>query len=168
MTHQFSGHSPAELFPKSWIIPLPPSAPEQNHRLVVNMVLNALDGWLNSLPDAKKDAEGNVRLRHILVLEEAHKTLKSKLPALSKLIRWSRSKGDVVILTSQNPDEFSRQDEDCLSNIGLTASFATTANPSHAKKAFGRCADDLPTLERGMALCKVGSEEARKVRVWGR
>ena len=62
---------PSEFFSRSWIISLPPATPEVIKRLVVNLTLDALDRWLNSLPEAP--IIGGYRgLRHLCMVDEAH------------------------------------------------------------------------------------------------
>jgi hypothetical protein len=47
------------------------------------------------------------------MIDEAHQILETKLPALGNLVRMSRSKGGVVMLVSQSPNDFSNEDDDC-------------------------------------------------------
>jgi DNA sulfur modification protein DndE len=49
--------SPAEFFQKSWIIKLPPNVAEDSRTIVVNLLLDALDQYLNSLVDGKRFAD---------------------------------------------------------------------------------------------------------------
>jgi hypothetical protein len=92
--------SPAEFFQKSWIIKLPPNVPEDSRTIVVNLLLDALDQYLNSLDDAETGPDGARGLRIICMIDEAHQILGTKLPSLSRLIRMSRSKGGAVMLVS--------------------------------------------------------------------
>ena len=103
--------SPADFFASSWIISLPPATPEIVRRLVINLTLDALDRWLNSLPEAPI-VEGHRALRHVCMIDEAHQILGTKLPALENLVRMSRSKGGVVMLVSQSPNDFTGEDDD--------------------------------------------------------
>ena len=96
---------PADFFSKSWIILLPQDSSEEMRRLIINLTLNALDRWLNALPDAPTGS-GFRALRHVTLLDEAQVILKTRLPALANLIRISRSKGGVALLASQSPDDF--------------------------------------------------------------
>ena len=58
--------APAEFFGSSWITSLPPSTPETVRRLIVNLTLDALDRWLNSLPEAP--VTGGLRSGPVTVL----------------------------------------------------------------------------------------------------
>ena len=98
--------SPAEFFSKSWIVQLPQDSSEEMRRLMIILTLSALDRWLNALPDAPTDDAGVRALRHMTLLDEVHVVLKTKLTALANLVRMSRSKGGVVLLASQSPDDF--------------------------------------------------------------
>lgn len=157
--------APAEFFGSSWIISLPPSTPETVRRLIVNLTLDALDRWLNSLPEAPVTS-GHRSLRHLCMIDEAHQILETKLPALGNLVRMSRSKGGVVMLISQSPNDFAGEDDDFLDNVGLTVAFNTQAQAGPTKRIFGQ-AQPLSSLAPGEALCRVRLEaKTRRVRVW--
>ena len=157
---------PAEFFGRSWIINLPPSVAEDRQRIVVNVVLDALDRHLNSLPEAATSVDGDRALRIVCVVDEAHRILGTKLPSLSSLIRMSRSKGGSLMLLSQSPDDFSGEDQDFLNEMGLVAAFSTNAPPKKAGRILGRGAD-LTKLKRGECLVKLRDQPARRIRAWG-
>ena len=97
------------FFSKSWMVKLPPNIPADIRSIVVNLTLDALDRYLNSLPDAPvSESDGSRRLRILCVVDEAHYVLKTKLLSLSTLVRLSRSKGSSIMLISQSPDDFSK------------------------------------------------------------
>ena len=151
---------PASFFRRSWIVRLPPNdATEATRGLVVNLLLDALDRFLLSLPNAPLDPAGNTALRHVLFLDEAHLILGKKLPALSSLIRQVRSKGGVVILGSQSPDDFDGEDDDFLAQMGLVTTFATNAKPSAVKRIMGGGLD-LPGLPDGMCWARRLGDQA--------
>ncbi len=156
---------PAEFFSNSWIISLPPATPESVRRLIVNLTLDALDRWLNSLPEAQI-VGGQRGLRHVCMIDEAHQILETKLPALGNLVRMSRSKGGVVMLISQSPNDFSNEDDDFLDNVGLTVAFNTQAQPGPSRRVFGQTLP-LASLASGEALCRVRLEaKTRRVIAW--
>ena len=160
------GRSPAEFFARSWIILLPQDSSEEMRRLIINLTLNALDRWLNALPDAPTDDDGVRALRHTTLLDEAHVTLRTKLPALGNLVRMSRSKGGVVMLASQSPDDFEGAEEGYLDNMGMTLAFNTQAKPGPTKRIFGN-GYSLTGLSVGEALCRIRSEaRTRKIIAW--
>jgi len=157
--------SPAEFFGASWIISLPPATPETVRRLVVNLTLDALDRWLNSLPEAPI-AAGHRSLRHLCMIDEAHQILETKLPALGNLVRMSRSKGGVIMLVSQSPNDFAGEDDDFLDNVGLTVAFNTQAQAGPTKRILGQ-AQPLSSLAPGEALCRVRLEaKTRRIQAW--
>lgn len=139
---------PDAFFRRSWIVSLPADATEATRGMVVNLLLDALDRWLLSQPDAPMDASGNRALRHVLLLDEAHKVLGSRLPSLSSLIRQSRSKGGLVALVSQSPDDFSGEEDDFLSEMGMVLAFSTNASPTNVRRVLGSNLD-LPGLPKG-------------------
>ena len=158
---------PASFFKRSWIVRLPSNdATEATRGLVVNLLLDALDRFLTSLPNAPLDASGNTALRHVLFLDEAHLVLGRKLPALSNLINQVRSKGGVVILGSQSPDHFDGVDDDFLAQMGLVATFATNAKPSAIRRIMGGDLD-LPGLPDGTCWARrLGDQSATRVQAF--
>jgi DNA sulfur modification protein DndE len=134
-------------------------------RLVVNLTLDALDRWLNSLPEAQI-VGGHRGLRHLCMIDEAHQILETKLPALGNIVRMSRSKGGIVMLISQSPNDFSNEDDDFLDNVGLTLAFNTQAQPGPSKRIFGQSLP-LTSLAPGEALSRVRLEaKTRRIVAW--
>lgn len=158
--------SPQEFFQRSWIIKLPPNVIEESRSIVVNLVLDALDQYLNGLPDAPVAENGSRGMRVLCVIDEAHRILGSKLPSLSNLVRMSRSKGGSVMLISQSPDDFTGEEDDFLSEMGLVAAFSTNAPPRNATRVLGKGAN-LSTLGTGQSYVKRrGDAAAHKVQSW--
>lgn len=157
--------SPAEFFEQSWVIKLPPNVAEDSRTIVVNLVLDALDQYLNSLVDADSSADGSRGLRILCMVDEAHQILGSKLPSLSNLIRMSRSKGGAIMLISQSPDDFSGEDDEFLSEMGLVAAFSTNAPPRNAARILGKGAN-LGALKTGECFVKRRGDQAKKVKAW--
>ncbi|MCY4468932.1 MAG: type IV secretion system DNA-binding domain-containing protein [Thiotrichales bacterium] len=158
--------SPGDFFSRSWIIRLPQDSSEEMRRLIINLTLNALDGWLNGRPDAPTDDQGIRALRHVTLLDEAHVILRTRLPALANLVRMSRSKGGVVMLVSQSPDDFEAAEDGYLDNMGLTLAFNTQARAGPTRRIFGD-GHALTGLNVGEALCRIRSEaKTRRVVAW--
>jgi len=158
--------TPAEFFRQSWIIRLPQEVPEVSRGIVVNLMLDALDSYLNSLPDSSMPDGRHRSLRTLCVIDEAHRILGSKLPSLANLIRMSRSKGGAIMLISQSPDDFSGEEDEFLSEMGLIGAFATNAKPTSVTRIFGKGAN-LAKLTTGQGVVKVrGEESARRVQAW--
>jgi hypothetical protein len=157
--------SPSEFFARSWVIRLPQDSTAEVRRLVINLTLDALDRWINSLPDSAV-VDGRRSLRHVCMLDEAHVILETRLPALSNLIRMSRSKGGVLMLVSQSPDDFEGAEDGFLDNMGLTVAFNTQAKPGPTKTIFGT-GSSLADLGVGEALCRIRTEaRTRRVFAW--
>lgn len=156
----------ASFFGQSWLINLPQDVPKDSRRIVVNLVLNALDSYLNSLPDTEVNANGARALRVLCMVDEAHQILRGKLPSLSNLIRMSRSKGGAIMLISQSPDDFSGEDDEFLSEMGLVTAFSTNASPRHVKRILGDNAK-LSALQNFQCFVKRrGDQTSKKVRAW--
>jgi hypothetical protein len=155
---------PSKFFEKSWIIKLPPNVPETSKTIIVNLLLNALDQYLNGLEDAMTAQDGTRGLRILCMIDEAHQILGTKLPSLSRLIRMSRSKGGAIMLVSQSPDDFSGEDDEFLDNMGIVAAFATNAKPGAATRILGKGAK-LTSLENGQCFARI-DKTTRKIRSW--
>jgi len=156
--------TPDQFFQGSWIIKLPPALSQDSKLIVINLMLDALDQYLNSLVDTDLNPDGSRGVRILCMIDEAHQILKTKLPSLSRLIRMSRSKGGSVMLVSQTPDDFLGQEDEFLANMELVAAFTTTANPRAVTRVLGRGAN-LATLRRGECYARVGNS-LRKVKAW--
>ncbi len=158
-------HSPAEFFRESWIVRLRQDLPDLVRSVVVTLLTDALDRWLNSLPDSALDDDGNRALRAVALIDEAHRVLGCKLPGLSNLVRLSRSKGGMILLVSQSPDDFQGEDDDFLAEMGLVIAFATNAKPGATRRVFGpECR--LERLSTGEAWVRIRGESARRVQIW--
>lgn len=158
--------TPAEFFRRSWVIRLPQEVPETCRGIVVNLMLDALDTYLNSLPDSPMPDGRHRALRALCVIDEAHRILGTKLPSLGSLIRMSRSKGGAVMLISQSPDDFSGEEDDFLSEMGMIGAFGTNAKPAAVSRIFGKGAN-LSKLTTGHCVAKLrGEESARRVLAW--
>jgi hypothetical protein len=159
---------PAEFFKRSWIIRLPQEVPESSRGIIVNLMLDALDTHLNSLPDAGMEDGKHRSLRVLCVIDEAHRILGTKLPSLANLIRMSRSKGGSIMLISQSPDDFSGEEDEFLSEMGLVGAFASNARPTSVTRIFGKSAN-LSKLTTGQCFVKMrGEEAARRVSSWSK
>ena len=156
---------PAQFFSRSWIIRLPPDSPAELRCLIINLTLDSLDRWLNAQTDAPV-VDGRRALRHVMMLDEAHVILQTRLPALSNLIRMSRSKGGVIMLVSQSPDDFEGEDDSFLDNMGLTLAFNTQAKAGPTRRIFG-AAVSLADLPVGEGLCRIRTEaRTRRLLAW--
>ena len=159
-------NKPSSFFQKSWIVKLPSKVSEDNRTIVVNLLLDALNQYLNSLPDAANSQDGARGLRILCMVDEAHQILGTKLPSLSSLIRMSRSKGGAIMLISQSPDDFSGEDDEFLSEMGLVGAFATNAAPKNAGRILGK-GTNLSSLQEGECFVKRrGDQSSRKIKAW--
>ena len=157
-------HSPEDFFRKSWIVKLPPNVPEDSRTIVVNLLLDALDQYLNGLSESNIGPNGERELRILCMIDEAHQILGTKLPSLSRLIRMSRSKGGAVMLVSQSPDDFSGVDDDFLDNMGMVAAFSTNAKPGAATRVLGKGAK-LTSLQTGQCFARL-NQITRRIIAW--
>lgn len=157
---------PAEFFKQSWLISLPSSVPEATQTITVNLLLDALDRYLSAQGDSEKDDKGNRALRVVCMIDEAHRILGTKLPSLTSLIKESRSRGGMIMLVSQSPDDFVGEDDDFLAEMGLTVAFGTNAKPNAVSRILGKGAN-LSNLQAGECYAKVrGGTGTRRVTAW--
>lgn len=156
--------SPARFFSQSWIITFA-SAHDTQKNLAVFLLLDALNNYLKRVPEAPQDAQGHRAIRAVLAVDEARHLLASRHKALSDNIRLHRSKGLMVALASQSPDDYDGAGDDYLENIGLPLCFKTNAasgqvlqNMFHSKVSFA-------TLPAGVCLT-LKNNKAIKVRAF--
>jgi len=76
--------------------------------LVAYLVIERLYKEMATLPDSPV-AEGHRTIRMILVIDEAHNYLGQKNIFLQRIIREGRSKGIVVFLASQSPNDYQQK-----------------------------------------------------------
>lgn len=157
--------SPYQFFRKNWIIDVH-SAPETVQRLVVFLIIDAVNTYLTRLKDTPLDSEGNRALRLILGVDEARKVLGYQQQSLINIVRSSRSKGGSVMLISQSPDDFAQEEENFLENIGLTACFRTNAKNNALRAVFGQQVD-LAGLDNGVCVTRIPEKRGvLRVRTW--
>jgi len=154
-----------DFFQKSWVIQLLPEIGDESRNIVTNLILDALDRYISSLPDSP--VEGGFRsLRMFCLVDEAHRILGKKLPGLSNLVRMSRSKGGAIMLVSQSPDDFAGIEDNFLDEMGLVVAFGTNAKPAAVKRILGK-GSNLSALSTGECFAKQrGEQAARKLLAW--
>lgn len=163
---------PAQFFTRSWVVSLH-LLPEELKRLVTLVLLDAVSSFL--LEQADSPVSGGYRvLRHLLVVDEARKTLRERRSeSLVDLIRQGRSKGSVVMLLSQDPSDFEGEADDFTSQLGTVIAFAcnqTKKGLGALEGVFGRklqAAEFADTqLEAGVAFVKIPGEPPQRIRCW--
>ncbi len=158
--------APADFFGRSWIIEVH-NAPETAQRLIVFLVLDALYAYFKSLPDSAMDGQGHRALRLVLVVDEARRVLSYGQPSLISLVRESRSKGMSVFLISQSPEDFDKEEDNFLDQIGLTLCFkANGTSPRVLKACLGQTVD-LAGLPDGVAVTRLpGLPGVTRIKAW--
>jgi len=157
-------YTPSEFFAKSWIIELPQKVSSDCRKIITNLLLDSLDQHLSRLGDADLTGAGLRSPRIICMIDEAHRVLGTKLPALSNLIRTSRSYGGVVMLISQSPDDFSGEEDEFLDNMGFVASFKTNAKPNAARRVLGHNVS-LTNLQSGECFARIEGT-TKRIKSW--
>lgn len=157
---------PAEFFSQSWILDLH-EATETAQRLIVFLVLDSLYRWQSRLTDAPIATGTQHRALRLLVgIDEARKVLGYKHEALKGLVRESRSKGLSIFLMSQSPDDYRKETDNFLENMGLLLCFRTNASSGSLHAAYGQQAD-LGGLPPGVCITRLpGQPGLTRIQAW--
>jgi DNA sulfur modification protein DndE len=157
--------TPDEFFKQSWIIDVS-AMNETSQRLIVFLVLDALDAYCKSLIDSEVDEHGHRALRLVFGVDEARKILGYEQQSLISVIRTGRSKGISAFLISQSPDDYDGEDENFLENIGLAVCFRTNARSTALNAVLGQSVD-LAGLSNGVCVTRLPDRPGvTRVRAW--
>src|SRR6185437_15558101 len=137
-----------------WLIDLH-QATETQQKLVVFLVLDAAKRHFMNQQDSPLDDQRHRSYRAIMAIDEARRVLGFKHPSLSDLIRLVRSKGVGIWLMSQSPDDFDKEQDDFLENIGLAVSFRTNATRLKTLRTVLGGDVDLSSLPAGVAVTRL-------------
>lgn len=153
--------SPAQFFSQSWIITFA-HAHDTQKNLAAYLLLDALNTYLKRVPEAPQDHDGHRAVRTILAVDEARHLLASRHKALSDNIRLHRSKGLMVTLASQSPDDYDGAGDDHLENIGLPICFKTNAASNQVLQNMFRGKVSFASLPTGVFMTL---KEAKPVKI---
>ena len=162
-----------EFFSRSWVISLKGLASEELKRLIILLVLDALKGFILSQPETP--VEGGFRtLRHLLVIDEARRILaQERYQSLVDLVRQGRSKGQVVMLLSQDPGDFEGKADDFMTQLGSVIAFACSQSERGLKSLQGPFGRKLQSKEfsdvhlpTGVAFVKLPNRQPERIQCW--
>jgi len=142
---------PARFFAQSWIITFA-GAHDTQKNLAAYMLLDALNTFLKRTDEAPQDTKGHRAVRAVLAVDEARHLLASRHKALSDNIRLHRSKGLMVALASQSPDDYDGAGDDHLENIGLPICFKTNAASNQVLQNMFRGKVSFAALPTGVFM----------------
>lgn len=142
---------PAQFFSQSWIITFA-GAHDTQKNLAAYLLLDALNTFLKRTSEAPQDAVGHRAIRAVLAVDEARHLLASRHKALSDNIRLHRSKGLMVALASQSPDDYDGAGDDHLENIGLPICFKTNAASNQVLQNMFRGKVSFASLPTGVFM----------------
>ena len=165
--------SARDFFSRSWVISLKALGSEELKRLVILLLLDALRHHILAQEDTPVE-NGFRTLRHMLVIDEARRILaQEKYQSLVDLVRQGRSKGQIVLLLSQDPSDFEGKADDFMTQLGTIIAFACSQSDKGLKAlqgAFGRKLQSreftdthLPT---GVAFVKIPHRQPERVQCW--
>lgn len=143
--------SPVDFFQKNWIITFG-NALDTYKKLAIFLLLDALNFYNRSISEAQTDSEGHRAIRCVLAIDEARNLLSAKHLALSECIRLHRSKGLVVMLSSQSPDDYEGTSDDYLENIGLPICLKTNAKSTQVLQNMFKSKPNFSSLKTGECL----------------
>lgn len=153
--------SPKEFFAQSWIITFA-NAHDTQKNLAAYLLLDALNTFLKRMPEAPQDAQGHRAIRAVLAVDEARHLLASRHKALSDNIRLHRSKGLMVAIASQSPDDYDGAGDDYLENIGLPICFKTNAASNQVLQNMFRGKVSFAALPTGVFMT---TKESKPIKV---
>lgn len=154
---------PEEFLARSWVLDVH-SADELTQKLVVYLVIDAVYTYLNRLNDSGMDADHNRALRLLVVVDEARKVLGYGHVSLLEIVRTARSKGGAVMFITQSPDDFAQEEDNFMSDIGLTIAFRTNAKPAGLKAVLGENVD-LGGLPAGVCVTRLPEQRKGVLRI---
>jgi len=165
--------STGDFLCRSWVISLKALASEELKRLVILLILDALKGFVLSQADTPV-VDGFRTLRHVLVIDEARRILaQSRYQSLVDLVRQGRSKGEVIILLSQDPSDFDGKADDFMTQLGTVIAFACSQSQRGLKALQGPFGRKLQSQEfadtylpPGVALVKLPGRLPERIRCW--
>lgn len=152
--------TPAAFFSRSWIITFA-QARDTVKNLAAYMLLDTLNTYMKRLSEASQDESGHRAVRMVLAVDEARHLLASRHKTLSDNIRLHRSKGLVVTLASQSPDDYDGAGDDYLENIGLPICFKTNATATEVLQNMFRGKVNFAGLQTGVCMTLKGERPLR-------
>jgi DNA sulfur modification protein DndE len=170
----FSANSSfSEFFAGNWIISLKSIASEELKKLIILLILDSLKWNIMSQLDTEV-VDGFRNLRHLLVIDESRRILSNKkYQSLSDLMRQGRSKGEVIMLLSQDPSDFDGQVDDFTTQLGTVIAFKcnqTSKGLRALQGAYGRRLQPEEFGENylpdGVAFVKLPGREPERIRCW--
>lgn len=165
--------SAKEFFNRSWVLSLKALQSEELKRLVILLVLDALKGFI--LSQSESAVENGFRtLRHLLVIDESRRILaQERYQSLVDLVRQGRSKGQVVMLLSQDPSDFEGKADDFMSQLGAVIAFACAQSEKGLKSLQGPFGRKLQSREftdvylpPGVAFVKLPNRQPERIQCW--
>jgi len=131
--------------------------PEELRKLTTFLILDKLYSEFMALPDSPLDENGNRQIRMIILIDEAHHFLPCRQETLQNLVREARSKGVLIMLLSQSPDDFDQPKYNFTREMGLSIIFSCyLERPKMLEALLGGKIDPIriSKLDPGVALCR--------------
>ncbi len=144
--------------------------PHDLRKLGTFLILDRLYWEIMNLDDSPLDSEGNRQLRFVIAIDEAHHFLPCKQATLEKMIREVRSKGVVVMLMSQSPDDFDQPSYNFAREMGLSFVFSCFIDhPKMLDSLLGSPVEVSRVLQLGPGLALTRTQTANgavEIRAW--
>ena len=157
------------FYEESYIINLS-ILPEELRKAAVFLTLDHLFPELMARQNAPLDVNGFRQTRLIIALDEAQSYLECKNPTLAKFLSAGRSKGVVVMLLSQRPDDFDQPKINYTEQMGLKVVFRCDVNKPRAMEVMlggDINPQQIASLQPGVAkVCLPGSNRPIDIQAW--
>lgn len=113
--------SSKKIYERNIYLNLPQTLSDTLRQLCVFLTLNYILEQFNNTNDTKPDENKIKPLRYVVAIDEAHVYLKNKnaRKKLENLLRIIRSKGVVIIMLSQGPEDYKTKDFDFVSQVKI-------------------------------------------------
>lgn len=165
------------LYNESIYLSLPQSLSDSIRQTTVFLVLNYILATFSETNDVKPNVNRINPLRYIIVIDEAHVYLRNKnaRKLLEQLLRVIRSKGIVVIMLSQGPEDYRQPDFDFASQVKIPICLnVNNKAPKIIQRFIGwnksenKLKAEIDKLENGKALINVNGIESIEIRQFWR
>ncbi|MBD3343365.1 MAG: DUF1832 domain-containing protein [Candidatus Lokiarchaeota archaeon] len=160
------------LYDENIYLSLHQSLSDTIRQTTVFLILNYILAVFTEFNDVSPNSDRINPLRYIIVIDEAHIYLKNKnaRKILEQLLRVIRSKGVVVVMLSQGPEDYRQSDFDFASQVKIP--ICLNVNNKAPKiiqrfigwnKSEGKLKNEIDKLENGMALINIDGIETIKI-----
>lgn len=168
----FSDDISENIIVKSIYLNLPPTLSDTLRQLCVFLLLRYFNFFFSSTNDVEP-VDDIIPLRYVIVIDEAHVYLKNRnaRKALEDLLRLLRSKGVIVVMLSQDVEDYRKKDFDFASQVKLPICLNIQNKDPKMIKAFvgtprseHKLISEINKLDSGLGLINIDEPKIIKLR----